>query len=72
MYMKQTGIALIVLGILLTAFTAFTFFTREKVADIGKIEITRNKPHYLSWSPLVGIAMMGIGGIVLFQSYRKA
>ena len=70
--MKQTGIALIVLGIILTAFTAFTFFTREKVLDIGKVEITRSKPHYLNWSPLVGITMMSVGGVVLFLSYRKS
>jgi mannose/fructose/N-acetylgalactosamine-specific phosphotransferase system component IIC len=70
--MKQTGIVILVIGFLLTIFTAFKFFTREKVVDLGTVEITRNKPHYLSWSPIVGIAIMGIGGVVLFQSSRKA
>jgi mannose/fructose/N-acetylgalactosamine-specific phosphotransferase system component IIC len=70
--MKQTGIAILVIGFLLTIFTAFNFFTREKVVDLGKIEITRRKPHYLSWSPIVGVAIMGIGAVVLWQSTRKA
>ncbi|MCK9399764.1 MAG: hypothetical protein M0Q51_07170 [Bacteroidales bacterium] len=69
--MKTAGIFIILLGLGLTIFTAFTFFTKEKVVDIGKIEITRNKPHYLNWSPLIGIAVMGIGGVVLWRSYKK-
>ena len=69
--MKKAGIFIILLGLGLTIFTAFTFFTKEKVVDIGKVEITRNKPHNLNWSPLIGIAVMGIGGIVLWQSNKK-
>ena len=63
--MKKVGISIIILGLLLTIFTAFKFFTKEKVVDIGKVQITRNKPHSISWSPLIGIAVMGIGGIML-------
>jgi hypothetical protein len=69
--MKKAGIVIILIGLGLTIFTAFTFFTKEKVVDIGKVEITRNKPHHLNWSPLIGIAVMGIGGIVLWQSSKK-
>lgn len=69
--MKTTGIIILVIGLVLTIFTAFTFFTREKVVDIGKIEITRDKPHYLNWSPLIGIAVMGIGGVVLWRASKK-
>ena len=69
--MKTAGIIIIMLGLGLTIFSAFTFFTKEKVVDIGKLEITRDKPHHLSWSPLIGIAVMGAGGLVLWQSYRK-
>jgi hypothetical protein len=69
--MKKAGIFLIILGLGLTIFTAVTFFTREKVFDIGDVAITANKPHHLNWSPLIGIAVIGIGGIVFFQSSRK-
>jgi hypothetical protein len=69
--MKKAGIFIIIVGLLLTIFTAVTFFTREKVADIGTVKIMRNKPHYLAWSPLVGIAIMGIGGVVFFLSPKK-
>jgi len=69
--MKITGILILLLGLGLTIFTAFTIFTKEKVVDIGKIEITRDKPHHLNWSPLIGIAVMGVGGAVLWWSSKK-
>ncbi len=63
--MKKAGIVIIFIGLIMTIFTAFTFFTKEKVVDIGEVHISRNKPHNLSWSPLIGVAVMGMGGIVL-------
>jgi hypothetical protein len=69
--MKKAGIFIILIGLVLTVVTAFTFFTREKVVDLGAVEITRNKPHNLQWSPLIGIAVMGVGGVVLLLSSRK-
>jgi hypothetical protein len=62
--MKNFGIILLIVGLGLSIFTAFTFFTREKVVEIGKVEITRDKPHHLNWSPLIGIAVMGVGGLL--------
>ncbi len=69
--MKAFAIILIVLGLGLTIFTAGKFFTKEKVVDLGKVELTRQKPHTISWSPIVGILIIGIGGIVLWQSTKK-
>jgi hypothetical protein len=69
--MKKVGIFILVIGLILTIFTAITFFTREKVVDIGSLKITANKPHHLSWSPLIGIAVMGVGGVVFFMSPKK-
>jgi regulatory protein YycI of two-component signal transduction system YycFG len=67
--MKRTGIIIIIIGLILTIFTAFTFFTKEKVVDIGEVHITRNIPHNLKWSPMIGVAVMGIGGVlILFDS----
>jgi hypothetical protein len=69
--MKKSGIVLIIIGLALTFFTAFTLFTREKVVDLGNVRITKNKPHHLNWSPILGIAVMGIGGIVLWISPKR-
>ncbi len=69
--MKRAGIVILIFGLVLTIFTAVTFFTREKVVDIGSLKISANKPHHLSWSPLVGIAIMGVGGIIVLVSNKK-
>lgn len=69
--MKTTGMALLVIGLLLTIFTTFKFFTKEKVVDIGKLEITADKGHYMSWSPMIGVGIMILGGIVLYTAAKK-
>jgi hypothetical protein len=69
--MKKAGIFILIVGLLLTIFTAITFFTREKVVDIGTLEITANKRHHLNWSPLVGVGVMIIGGVVVLMSPKK-
>jgi hypothetical protein len=69
--MRKAGIVVILIGLIMTIITAVTFFSKEKVVDIGNVEITRNKPHNLNWSPLIGIAVMGVGGIVILLSSKK-
>ena len=69
--MKMTGIIIILIGLGLTIFTAVTYFTKEKVVDIGQLEISKEKPHYINWSPVVGIVVIGIGGVVLWQASKK-
>jgi len=69
--MKKPGIIILILGLILTIFTTVTFFTREKVVDLGNIEINANKRHHLSWSPLIGIAVMAVGGVMLLVPFKK-
>ena len=69
--MKKAGIIIAIIGLVLTIFTAFTVFTREKVVDIGSLEITANKPHHLNWSPLIGVAVMGLGGMLVLLAPKK-
>jgi uncharacterized membrane protein YiaA len=69
--MKKVGYVLILAGLLLTIFTTVTFFSRERVAKIGDINITANKRHNLKWSPLIGIAVMAVGGVVIWQSPKN-
>ncbi len=69
--MKKAGIFILILGLALTIFTAVTFFTREKVVDLGNLKIMANSPHHLSWSPLIGIAVMVVGGAMFLMSSKK-
>lgn len=70
--MKTTGTIIFILGLVLTIFTTFQFFTKEKVADLGVVEITREQPHSLSWSPFAGVAVMVVGaGLFLWRKSKN-
>jgi uncharacterized membrane protein YidH (DUF202 family) len=61
---KLIGVLLIVLGIVALVMGGIRYTTREKVLDIGPIEATADKHHEIPLSPIVGIASV-VGGIVL-------
>ncbi len=69
--MKNAGIIILIIGLVVTIVTGLTFVTREKVVDIGKLEINANKKHSLSWSPVVGVVMMAIGAGVYLTGTKK-
>ena len=55
----------------MSLYTGFNYVTREKVVDIGDIEITADKNHTASWSPFIGIGVMVIGGVVFLYGKKK-
>jgi len=69
--MKRTGLIVLVIGLLITLFTGFNYFTREKVVDIGELEISANKKHAVSWSPYVGVVVMVIGAGMYLAASKK-
>ncbi len=69
--MKTTGIIITLIGIGLSLFTAATFYTNEKVVDLGIVQVTHNQPHHLNWSPYWGIAIMIVGIILFFVGRKK-
>lgn len=69
--MKTAGIIILVVGLLMTVYTGFTYITKEKVLDVAGLELTRDDHHTISWQPIVGLAAMVIGGVVLVLSRKK-
>jgi len=69
--MKQLGIILIIIGLVLSIYTTFSYFTKEKVLDLGRVEINKEKEHSVSWSPIAGIALIAIGGLIFWQASKK-
>ena len=70
--MKKIGIALIVIGIIVTIFSGISFQKEESVVEIGDYEITREEDKELSWPRWVGIAVIGGGVVLLIAGGRKA
>lgn len=68
--MRTLGIVLIVLGIVALIYTGFSFTTKEKVLDVGPLEVNKEKENVVSWPPIVG-ALLVIGGIVVLVTAKK-
>lgn len=69
--MKNIGIALIVIGLIMTLITGFNFVTREKVVDLGSVEITSRKNNPIQWSPIVGGVLLVTGIIIMVANKNK-
>jgi hypothetical protein len=58
------GIILIAIGIISFVYQGITYTTREKVVDIGPIQMTADKTKTIPLPPIVG-AITLVGGIIL-------
>jgi hypothetical protein len=68
--MRQLGLILIVIGIIMTVFTGFNIVTKKKVVDVGPLEIKKEEKTPIYWSPYTGLALTA-GGIVVLLIGRK-
>lgn len=64
------AIILIALGIVTFAYQGITYTTKEKVVDLGNLQMTTEKTKTLPLPPIVG-ALALVGGIALLVIGRK-
>lgn len=70
--MKPFGIVLIVAGILMFVFGKISFTKKEKVVDIGPVEINKNEKKTVDWPNYAGGIAILAGVIVLFADRKKS
>ncbi|MEQ8810179.1 MAG: hypothetical protein RIG68_25995 [Imperialibacter sp.] len=70
--MKKVGLVLLVVGVLITIFNGVNFVTKEKVVDIGSLEISADKNHSVNWSPYLGVALIVLGGGAYLLAGKKS
>lgn len=68
--MKNLGIALLVIGLIMTLFTGFNLVTRKKVVDMGSLQISTNEKTPVYWSPIVG-GVVAVAGLIILVSGKK-
>ena len=68
--MKNAGIILIVIGLIMMLYTGFNYVTEKRVVDIGPIKVDKEQNHWVGWSPAVGVILL-VGGIVIFVTNSK-
>jgi len=66
------GLILVVLGIVALAVPTITFFTTERVADVGFFKIDVSKPHTIVLNPIVGGIALVVGIALLLAGRRTA
>ena len=62
--MKLIGMLLIVFGIVALVLGGISYIDRDKVVDVGPLEVTTEQRRTIPLSPIVGIAAL-VGGIAL-------
>lgn len=69
--MKTFGIVLIVIGVVMTVFTGFNVITKKEILDVGPVEISKEEKTPIYWSPVTGLILAAIGGVVVFAGRKR-
>ncbi len=65
------GIILIAIGIVAFAYQGITYTTREKVVEVGPVEVTAERTKTLPLPPIVGAVALVGGSVLLVLGYKK-
>ena len=68
--MKNVGIVLAVIGLIMMLYTGFNYVTAKRVVDIGPLKVNKEQNHFVGWSPILGVILL-IGGVVFIVTNRK-
>lgn len=65
------GLILAVVGVVALAVPSFTFFTAERVADVGFFTIDISRPHTIVFNPVVGGIALAAGLVLVLVGHRS-
>jgi hypothetical protein len=69
--MRAVAILLIVLGVLAIGYQGFSYVTRDKVVDLGPLEVTKEKTKTVYLPPILGAVAL-IAGIAILATGSRA
>jgi len=69
--MRIIGLVLIVLGLLGLLYGGITWTTREKVVDIGPVQVTQDKHESMPIPPIAGAVAVVAGALLLMADRRQ-
>lgn len=70
MQTKVIGIILVIIGIIMIAYTGFNYITTETLVDIGPIHVEAEKNNFVKLSPIIGGVLL-VGGIFFLLRGKK-
>lgn len=69
---KLFAMILIAVGIVALAYQGIRYTTREKVIDLGPLQVTTEKTNTIPLPPIVGAVAIAGGVVLLFAGARKS
>jgi len=66
------GVVCIVLGLAALAYQGITYTTREKVIDVGPVQVTAEKEHAIWLPPILGVVAVGTGVVLVVVGSRRS
>ena len=72
MNMRILGLIMIGAGLLLFTYKGITYQTREKVLDLGALQVTQEKTKTFPFSPVVGGMALAGGVVLVWRSTKRA
>jgi drug/metabolite transporter (DMT)-like permease len=66
------GIVLIVIGVVMLVYQGITYTTREKVLEVGPVEVRAESQKTIPLPPLVGGAALAGGIVLVLVGARRA
>jgi hypothetical protein len=70
--MKTLAVILMILGALAVAYQGFSYVTREKIIDVGPVEVSAEKQKTVFLPPVLGAIVLVTGVALLLTSSRRA
>lgn len=65
------AVALIALGMAAVMYQGITYTTREEVVDVGSLHVSADRSKTLPLSPILGVAAILGGGLMLVLGTKK-
>ena len=65
------GLILAVVGIVALAVPSFTYFTTDRVADVGFFKIDISRPYTVVLNPIVGGVLLTAGIVLAIVGFRS-
>jgi uncharacterized membrane protein YidH (DUF202 family) len=69
--MRLVGIVLVILGVVGLAYGGVTWTTKEKVVDLGPLQVTHDKTQSLPLPPIAGGVCLIAGVVLLVAGGRR-
>ena len=68
--MKIAGVILMLVGVAALIYGGFSYTTHKKAVDMGPVQIDRAQHHDVPVPPLMGVAFLAGGGVLLYFGAR--